>query len=148
MRIVHEVPATIRTDDAIADLLDGEHGVVFQATVVDDDWEHIAAELCAAFDATKPAAIAGDPVVYIVSSDALLGRTGAGNAMVATGLLSAARTLAAELKRDGVPVNVLGITPETPVEAISTWVGRLLEPGGPTGELVQLGGTQIGKALP
>ena len=68
--------------------------------------------------------------------------------MVATGLLSAARTLAAELKRDGVPVNVLGITPETPVEAISTWVGRLLEPGGPTGELVQLGGTQIGKALP
>ncbi len=143
-----EVAATIRTDDAIADLLDIDAGVIFQATEVDDDWEHVAAELRSAFDATKPAAVAGDPVVYIVSSDALLGRTGAGNAMVATGLLSAARTLAAELKRDGVPVNVLGVASDTPVESIVTWIGHLLEAGGPTGELVQLSGTQIGKALP
>jgi len=145
---VLNVPATIRTDDAIADLLDIEMGVVFQPTEVDDDWDHVAAELRSAFEATKPAAIAGLPVVYIVFSDALLGRTGTGNAMVATGLLSAARTLAAELKRDGVPVNVLGINSETPVDAIVTWVGHLLESGGPTGELVQLGGAQIGKALP
>ena len=140
-RIVRNVPATIRTDDAIADLLDIEHGVVFQATEVDDEWAHVAAELRSAFDATKPAAIDGQPVVYVVSSDALLGRTGAGNAMVATGLLSAARTLAAELRRDGVPVN-------TPADVIVTWIGYLLERGGPTGELVQLGGSQIGKALP
>ena len=53
------MPATIRTDDEIADLLDIETGVVFQATEVDDDWDHVAAELRAAFDATKPAAIAG-----------------------------------------------------------------------------------------
>lgn len=143
-----EVPATIRTDDAIADLIDIDTGVVFQATEVDDDWDHVAAELRAAFDATKPAAIAGQPVVYIVSSDALLGRTGTGNAMVATGLLSAARTLAAELRRDGVPVNVLGVASDTPADVIVTWVERLLEGSGPTGELVQLGGTQIGKALP
>ena len=142
------VPATIRTDDAIADLLDLERGVVFQATEVDDDWDHVAAELRSAFDATKPAAIDGQPVVYIVSSDALLGRTGAGNAMVATGLLSAARTLAAEMRRDGVAVNVLGVASDTPAETIVRWVGRLLEPGGPTGELIQLSGTQIGKALP
>jgi hypothetical protein len=142
------VPATIRTDDAIADLLDIDEGVVFQATEVDDDWDHVAGELRAAFEATKPAAIDGRPVVYIVPSDALLGRTGTGNAMVATGLLSAARTLAAEMRRDGVPVNVLGIAPDTPAGVIVTWVGHLFEPGGPTGELVQLGGTQIGKALP
>ncbi len=145
---MNRVPATIRTDDAIADLLDIDEGVVFQATEVDDDWGHVAAELRAAFDATKPAAIDGRPVVYIVSSDALLGRTGTGNAMVATGLLSAARTLAVEMRRDGVPVNVLGIAPDTPAGVIVAWVGHLLEPGGPTGELVQLGGTQIGKALP
>ena len=143
-----DVPATIRTDDAIADLLDIEHGVVFQATEVDDDWDHVAAELRSAFDATKPAAIEGQPVVYVVSSDALLGRTGAGNAMVATGLLSAARTIAAELRRDGVPVNVLGTAADTPADVTVTWIGHLLRPGGPTGELVQLGGTQIGKALP
>ncbi len=145
---MRDVPATIRTDDAIADVLDIDTGVVFQATDVDDDWDHVAAELRAAFDATKPAAITGQPVVYVVSSDALLGRTGAGNAMVATGLLSAAKTLAAEMRRDGVPVNVLGIASDTPVETIVAWIGHLLEPGGPTGELVQVGGTQIGKALP
>ena len=142
------MPATIRTDDAIADLLDIDTGVVFQATEVDDDWDHVAAELRSAFDATKPAAIEGRPVVYVVSSDALLGRTGAGNAMVATGLVSAARTLATEMRRDGVPVNVLGVASDTPADVIVTWIGHLLEPGGPTGELVQLGGTQIGKALP
>ncbi len=142
-----EMPATIRTDDAIADLLDIEEGVVFQANEVGDDWSHVAAELRAAFEASKPAAIASQPVVYIVSSDALLGRTGTGNAMVATGLLSAARTLAAEMRREGVPVNVLGITSDTPADVIVTWVQHLFEPGGPTGELVQLGGTQIGKAL-
>ena len=36
----------------------------------------------------------------------------------------------------------------SPAEAVVRWIGYLLEPGGPTGELVQLGGTQIGKALP
>jgi hypothetical protein len=143
------VPATIRTDDSVADLLsDVNDAVVFQVNEVDDDWAHIATEMKAAFDATRPAAIAGHPVVYVVSSDALLGRTGAGNAMVATGLLSAARTLAAEMARAGVPVNVLGVTAETPAAMIATWVRHLLEAGGPTGELVQLGGAQIGKALP
>lgn len=147
-RIVLEVAATIRTDDAIADLLDIDAGLVFQATEVDDDWDHIASELRAAFESSKPAAIAGQPVVYIVSSDALLGRTGAGNAMVATGLLSAARTLATEMRRDGVPVNVLGIAADTPPDVVVRWIKHLLEAGGPTGELVHLGGTQIGKALP
>lgn len=146
-RIVLDVPATIRTHDAIADLLDVDAGVVFQANEIGDDWGSVAAELRTAFELSKPAAIAGHPVVYIVSSDALLGRIGIGNAMVATGLLSAARTLAAEMRRDGVAVNVLGIASDTPTEAIAKWVRHLLDPGGPTGELVQLGGTQIGKAL-
>lgn len=144
-----KVPATIRTDSDLATLLaEIADGVVFQAQPVGDEWTEVAAELRAAFDATKPAAIAELPVVYIVSSDALLGRTGVGNAMVATGLLSAARTLAAESRRSGVPANVLGVGTETSAAAIATWVARLLEPDGPTGELVQLDGNQIGKALP
>jgi NAD(P)-dependent dehydrogenase (short-subunit alcohol dehydrogenase family) len=139
----------IRADDEIAALLAHvTDAVVFQANDVDDDWNHVATELKAAFDATRPAAIEGHPVVYIVSSDALLGRTGAGNAMVATGLLSAARTLAVEMARARVPVNVLGVGPDTQPATIATWAERLLEPGGPTGELLQLEGTQIGKALP
>lgn len=144
---MRRVPATIRTDAAIADLLDIDAGVVFQPNDVGDDWDRVASELRAAFEVSKAAAIARHPVVYVVSSDALLGRTGTGNAMVATGLLSAARTLAAEMRRDGVAVNVLGIASDSPADAIATWVRHLLAPAGPTGELVQLGGTQIGKAL-
>jgi hypothetical protein len=143
------VPATIRTSADIDAHLDHlTEGVVFQQSDVGDEWADVAAELRAAFEVSKPAAVFGHPVVYIVSSDALLGRTGRGNAMVATGLLSAARTLAAEMRRDGVPVNVLGIGGDTPNETTATWVSLLLEQGGPTGELVQLGGGQIGKALP
>lgn len=143
------MPASIRTAVEIASHLDAlSHGAVFQAREVDDAWSSVVGELKAAFELTKRAATAEQPVVYIVSSEALLGRTGRGNAMVATGLLSAARTLAVELKRADVPVNVLGVGPDTETSTIATWVVRLLEPGGPTGELVQLDGTQIGKALP
>lgn len=143
------MPATIRTSEDIATGLgDLRGGFVFQPVEVDSTWSMAAAELQSAFELTKKAAAAGEPVVYVVWSDALLGRTGAGNAMVATGLLSAARTLAAELMRHGVPVNVLGVASDTPTDSIVTWIRHLLEPAGPTGELVQLGGTQIGKALP
>lgn len=146
---MRSVPPTIRTSDDLAAHLDHlAEGVVFQQADVGAEWGDVADELHAAFDVSQPAAISGHPVVYIVSSDALLGRTGTGNAMVAAGLLSGARTLAAELRRDGVPVNVLGIGDDTPSETIATWVSLLLEQAGPTGELVQLGGGQIGKALP
>lgn len=146
---MRSVPATIRTSEDLAAHLDHlAEGVVFQQADVGAEWGDVADELRAAFDVSKPAAISGNPLVYIVSSDALLGRTGTGNAMVAAGLLSAARTLAAEMRRAGVPVNVLGIGDDTPSETIATWVSLLLEQGGPTGELVQLGGGQIGKALP
>jgi hypothetical protein len=69
--------------------------------------------------------------------------------MVATALLSGARTLALELAKAGVPVNVIGTSIETEVGELGHWVRQLLRgPRGPTGELIQLGGTQIGKALP
>jgi hypothetical protein len=67
--------------------------------------------------------------------------------MVATGLLSAARTAALETARSGIPVNVLGIDDDSPVESICRWVWTLCEPGGPTGELIHLGPRHIGKAL-
>ena len=146
---MRSVPETIRTSEDLAAHLDHlAEGVVFQQSDVGDELDEVADQLRAAFDLSQPAAVFGHPVVYVVSSDAMLGRTGAGNAMVAAGLLSAARTLAAEMRRNGVPVNVLGIGDDTPSETIATWVSLLLEQGGPTGELVQLGGSQIGKALP
>jgi 3-oxoacyl-[acyl-carrier protein] reductase len=58
-----------------------------------------------------------------VHNDDLLGRRGAGRAMVATGLLSAARTAAVELVKSGVPVNVLAVEDETDPSTVARWVG-------------------------
>ena len=55
-----------------------------------------------------------------------------------------------EMRRAGVPVNVVATEEATPPAAVAAWVERLLTPGpgGPTGELVRLGGEHLGKALP
>ena len=58
---------------------------------VSDEWADIKAELDRAFQMSRLAAQAEESFVYVVHNDDLLGRRGAGNAMVATGLLSAAR---------------------------------------------------------
>lgn len=122
-------------------------GLVFQAADVTDDWAAIRAELGAAFSLARLAAGAQAPMVFIVDGDDLLGRNGAPRAMVATGLLSAARTAAVELARAGVPVNTLAAPADTPPDAIARWTIHLLG-GGTTGELVRLGSAHIGKALP
>lgn len=113
------------------------------------DWPSLLDSLTVVFEKSRAAAIDGSSVCYLVSSDALLGRTGALDAMAAAGVVSAARTLAAELSKPGIPVNCLGVSADTPLAEVVDWTLRLLETGasGPTGELVQLGGAQIGKAL-
>lgn len=113
------------------------------------DWPRTLEALTAIFTKAKAAAVAGAPIVFIVSSDALLGRTGPADAMAANGVVSAARTLAAELRKQGTPVNCVARSETTPVDAVVRWTLHLLSGGGddPTGEVVQLGGVQIGKAL-
>ena len=68
--------------------------------------------------------------------------------MVATGLLSAARTAAIEGSRKGWSVNVLAVDDNTGDDQIETWVERLLDPDGVSGELVRIGHSHLGKALP
>lgn len=125
-----------------------EAGVVFVAAPVTEDWESVLAELTEAFRLTRSAARAGAPVVYVVHHDDLLGRRGPGPAMVATGLLSAARTTAFEGRKAGTPVNVVAVEDATDPQVVASWAARLLGPGGPTGELLRLGGAHLGKALP
>lgn len=112
---------------------------------VADNWDDIRDELAQAFSMTKAAAIRGESIVYVVRSDDLLGRDTIGAAIVATALLSAARTASLELKEG--TVNTLAIERDSTLDAISTWVTHLLA-GGPRGELVRLGGSHLGKALP
>jgi hypothetical protein len=121
---------------------------VFAARDVGDDWGAVLGELTAAFRITKAAMETQSPVVYVVAGDDLLGRRGPGRAMIACGLLSAARTAALEAAKAGTPVNTLAVEDDSPPATVAAWIARLLESDGPTGELVRLGTGHLGKALP
>ena len=124
-------------------------GLVFWADpTLGDEWEDVLDEMTEAFVLSREAARAGAPVVYVVDSADLLGRRGAGKAMVATGLLSAARDLAQETVRAGIPVNVVAPDKHTNPQVVATWIARLLDRPGTTGELVRLGSTHLARALP
>ena len=123
-------------------------GLVFWAGPVSDEWPDVADEMMEAFMLSREAARAAAPVVYVVDSADLLGRRGAGRAMVATGLLSAARDLAQETVRAGIPVNVLATDDTTDPSGAATWIARLLQSPETTGELIRLGSTHLARALP
>lgn len=134
-------------DQSLAAALDADGpGLIFVADPdVSDSWDDIHGELAEAFSMTKAAAIRGEPIVYVVRGDDLLGRDGIGAAIVAAALLSGARTASLELRESSV--NTLAIERDSSLDSISTWVRHLLA-GGPRGELVHLGGNHLGKALP
>ena len=69
---------------------------VYWAAEVGDDWDDVAAEMERVFRFAREAATKERSVVFVVNADDLLGRRGAGSAMLATGILSATRTLALE----------------------------------------------------
>lgn len=122
---------------------------IHHAREVGDDWAEIKAELSRAFQLARAAAQADENFVFVVHHDDLLGRRGAGNAMVATGLLSAARTAAVEGSRKGWTANVVAFDDEVDRELVQTWAERLAEDSlGVTGELIRLGSSHLGKALP
>lgn len=123
-------------------------GLVFEATATVTDWPGAREVLLSAFAAGQEAAVAESPIVYVVHGDDLLGRRGAPSAMVATGLLSAARTAAIELSRKQVAVNVVAVGDATPTESAARWIVHLSDPDGPTGEIVRLDAGHLGKALP
>jgi hypothetical protein len=122
---------------------------IHRAREVGDDWAEIKAELNRAFQMARAAAQAEDNFVFVVHHDDLLGRRGAGNAMVATGLLSAARTAAIEGWRKGWTANVVAFDDDADSGHAEAWAERLVEDSlGVTGEVIRLGSSHIGKALP
>lgn len=121
---------------------------VFKQKSVSDDWVEIRAELRRAFEMSREAAQAEESFVYVVHHDDLLGRRGAGNAMVATGLLSAARTSAIEGSRKGWTANVIAYDEGSPPEIVDEWAQRMCTQTDVTGELIRIGSSHLGKALP
>jgi len=115
---------------------------------VGDDWADIRTELDRAFKMSRTAAQAEESFVYVVHNDDLLGKRGAGNAMVATGLLSAARTAAIEGSRKGWTANVIAYDDGADQKDVEQWANRLVDSDGVTGELIRIGPSHLGKALP
>lgn len=124
------------------------NGMIHWAEDVSDTWGEVLAELTRAFEVSRAAAQAEESIVYVVHQDDLLGRRGAGNAMVATGLLSAARTAALEGARKGWAANVVAYDQDADRSSVEAWAARMLEAGDVTGELIRVGSGHIGKALP
>jgi hypothetical protein len=122
--------------------------VIHWAPEVSDDWGEVLTALTGAFEASRAAAQAGESIVYVVHNDDLLGRRGAGKAMLATGLLSAARTAALEGVKDGWTANVIAVSIEVDREQVAHWAGQLIESADVTGEVLRIGPDHIGKALP
>ena len=122
---------------------------VYRAADVGDDWDAVGEEMTRAFRFAKDAASADRSFVFVVHADDLLGRRGPGNAMVATGLLSAARTAALEGWKKGWTANVVARDDDTGSEQeVEQFAVRLMEEGLVTGEVIRFGPGHIGKALP
>lgn len=115
---------------------------------VGNGWDDVKAELRRAFIVSRAAAIAEESFVYVLLTDDLLGRGSAGDAMVAAGLVSAARTAAVEGSRKGWTANVIACDAATDRAVVAAWAEHLLVAGGVTGEVIHLGPGHLGKALP
>jgi hypothetical protein len=122
-------------------------GIVHWAEDVDEDWAAVLAELTRAFEVSRSSAQGEGSIVYVVRQDDLLGRRGAGNAMVACGLLSAARTAALEGARKGWTANVVAFDDVVDRAMVEAWARRLLDDGAVNGELIRVGSGHIGKTL-
>ena len=122
-------------------------GLVHWVEDVGEDWAAVLAELTRAFEMSRSSAQGDDSIVYVIRQDDLLGRRGAGNAMVACALLSAARTAALEGALKGWTANVVAFDEVADRAMVEQWARRLLDDGAVNGELIRVGSGHIGKTL-
>jgi hypothetical protein len=104
------------------------------------DFAGVEAALLDAFHASRAAAQAGEPIVFVLSQPDLLGQRGALGAMLANALLSGMRTLAAE----GHRANALAVGDDD--SGLERWLDLLLTEE-IAGELIRLDPGHVGKAL-
>ena len=125
---------------------DGGDILVLRPGSVGDDLDAVAPALTGAFVAAREALGAGRPVAVVVDARDLLGQGSPLDAAVATGLLGMVRTLGIEGVKPGWSVNVVagGEGDEALVdEAVTMLAGSSL-----TGQLLQVGGANLGKVVP
>ncbi|MGW5148343.1 hypothetical protein [Rhodococcus koreensis] len=123
-------------------------GLVFVARTGLLEWAETEDELAHAFDATRKTVAAGGAVVYVVRSAALLGRTEPLDAAVAAGLLSGARALALERRKNEGYVTVVGVADHVEPKSVADAVDLLVATRGANGQTFVLGEEHLGAALP
>jgi hypothetical protein len=113
---------------------------------VGDDLDAVTPALTDAFGAARRALEAGRPVAVVLDARDLLGQRSPLDAAVATGLLGMVRTLGIEGAKPGWRVNAVAGSEgdEAAVEeAVAMLAGSSL-----TGQLLQVGGANLGKVVP
>ena len=108
------------------------------------DWNEVEVELADAFRRSRQAAQDGEPIVFVLSQEDLLGQRGAPSAMLANALLSGMRTLAAE----GHRANAVAVGADTDPEDLQHWIAQLEQGRGVAGELVRVHAKHVGKIQP
>lgn len=122
-------------------------GFIFWMDEIDNEWDEALGQLTLAFHGSRAAAQASESIVYIVRNDDLLGRNGPAPAMVAAGLLSAARTAALEGFSKGWTANVIAYDSDVDPSDVVNRAVFVLSNGITTGEVIHMGPGHIGKAL-
>src|SRR3954471_4554136 len=105
------------------------------------DWDGVETALADAFRRAQEAARAGEPIVFVLSQEDLLGQRCAPGAILANALLSGMRTLAAE----GHQANAVAVGADADPEDLQHWIALLEQGRGVKGELVRVHAIHVGK---
>ena len=124
-----------------------EEGLIFLQRTDLATFDDVESEMLESFRLTRQAAAQEAPILYVVRTEDLLGQRGPLSAMLASGLLSAARSMGLEGVRSGRIANALAFDDGTSMSSVATWTASLLATKDVTGELISLGTAHLGKAL-
>ncbi|HVV89259.1 MAG TPA: hypothetical protein VHB53_02080 [Solirubrobacterales bacterium] len=131
--------------------MDAERGdgetLVLRPGSVGDDLDAVTPALTGAFADARAALEAERPVVVVLEARDLLGQGSPLDAAVATGLLGMVRTLAIEGAKAGRRINVVA-GGEDDGDAVDEMVFMLARSPSVTGQLLQVGGANLGKVVP
>jgi NAD(P)-dependent dehydrogenase (short-subunit alcohol dehydrogenase family) len=120
--------------------------LVLRPGSVGEDLDAVAPALTGAFVKAREALEAGRPVAVVVDARDLLGQRSPLDAAVATGLMGMVRTLGIEGAKPGWRVNV--VAGGEGDEAVVEETVEMLAGSSLTGQLLQVGGANLGKVVP
>jgi hypothetical protein len=126
-------------------LASSRRGLVYDASAsAPESWEHLESELAEVFRLTHRAALAGMPIVYVVSEPAIWGHAAPLPSALATALLGGMRSAAVELARAKVPANAVAAGLYEDHDRVARSVAFLID-GAHTGQVLFCGDTHLGR---